>query len=230
MMLTSFRLVMRVLLVLPVLAGLAGAQERGRGRFPQAPSAPSTPSIWISVGSGFLQMARIDDGRTASIWDFGSGTPITLAVEREISGNFSAGIGGSYARMPLRYTSSGPTANGCTGCDAHATVATYGASFHAGGPSNGVSGLYQALNAFFGVMQFGSFQSDADTRTLAPTSANRDFMFSVGYGFGFAFGQDWRTELGAHYINTVHERDDLPGNAQTLARHYFIHLALRVGL
>ncbi|MEP7344422.1 MAG: hypothetical protein ABI877_04120 [Gemmatimonadaceae bacterium] len=209
------------------------AQERGRGgggrdgRSRGQAAAPKDPTYWASLGTGFLRLAPVENGNTQALWDFGEGFPLTFSLERVVASGISAGIGGSYLRAPLRYD--GPTSlGGCGRCDAHATVATYGAVIHSGG-SGSQTGLYQVFRLFVGVMQFGAFEQDSPRRTLAPESANKDFLFTAGYGFGYGIARDWRVELTADYMNSIHERDNLPGNAQTLSRHFLIGLGLRVG-
>jgi len=124
----------------------------------------------------------------------------------------------------------GTTANGgCTQCNAHATVATYGAVFRGGGPT-AQTGMYRSIRLFLGGIQYGAFQQDSPKQSLPPKAANIDFLFSAGYAIGYAFAPDWRLEMRGDYMNSIHERDNLPGNAQVLARHYLIGLELRVGI
>lgn len=222
------RLATALLLIISV-ASSGQAQEggrRGRGRIPSGTGGTDAPSNWASIGIGFMQMAQVQDGNSSSIWDFGQGFPITFTVEHEIAGGVTAGIAGSYTRMPLVYAGASGT---CGTCDAHATVATYGANFHGGAPNGGDTGLYQTFHLFLGAVQFGSFEQDSPKADLPPAKSNRDFLFSAGYGFGYGLARDWRLELLGEYMNSVHERDNLAGNAQTLARHFMVTFGLRVG-
>ncbi|MFN8574805.1 MAG: hypothetical protein U0132_22310 [Gemmatimonadaceae bacterium] len=226
-----FRRIATSFLLLLATASLLSAQEggrrgRGRGRIPSGVGGSETPSNWASIGLGFMEMAQVHDGNSNSLWDFGQGFPITFTVEHEIAAGVTAGFAGSYTRMPLVYAGASST---CGTCDAHATVATYGANFHGGAPNGGDTGLYQTFDLFLGAMQFGSFEQDASKEPLPPAKSNRDFLFSVGYGFGYGLARDWRLELLGEYMSSVHERDNLAGNAQTLARHFMVTFALRVG-
>jgi hypothetical protein len=126
-------------------------------------------------------------------------------------------------RAPLLYT---PFSG--AGVDAHATIASYGAVVHAGGSAQ--PGLYNSFKVFLGGVQYGAFEQDSPKQALAPEKANIDLLFSAGYGFGYSLSRDWRMELTAESAFSVHERDGLPGNAQTLSRQYLIGLVLRVGV
>ncbi|MBV6521020.1 MAG: hypothetical protein MNPFHGCM_01143 [Gemmatimonadaceae bacterium] len=221
-----------VLAFAAVLPAQEGAGRRRGGRVGGAAQAStSEPTFWLSVGTGILLLAPVWDGNSQSLWDFGDGFPLTFAVEREFGSGLSAGLAGSYTRAPLVYSGTGSNSacDGSIRCNAHATVATYGAVFRGGGTS-GQTGMYQFFRLFLGAIQYGAFEQDSPRRKLPPGGANKDLLFSAGYGFGYAFTGDWRLELTGEYMNGVHERDNLPGNVQTLARHYSIGLGLRVGL
>lgn len=217
-------LVVLLVLVAPSLSAQEGGRRGGRGRIPAGTGGSDTPQNWASLGVGVMQLALIQDGRSSSTWDFGQGFPITFGLDHEIAAGVTAGVLGSYTRMPLVYSGAG-----CGTCNAHATVATYGANFHGGAPNGGNTGFYQTFHLFLGAIQFGSFEKDGDQTTLAPTSANRDFLFAVGYGFGYGLARDWRLEMMGEYMNSLHERTNLPGNAQTLARHFMLTFGLRTG-
>lgn len=204
------------------------AQERGPGgRRPRGQAADKEATNWASFGTGYLQLAAVADGSTLANWDFGGGFPITFSLEHVVGSGITLGVAGSYIRAPLVYF--GTTSNGgCSSCNAHGTVATYGLVLHSGGASGG-SKFYRLFRLFVGGIQFGSFEEDATKQTLPPDRANIDFLFSGGYGFGYALARDWHLELSADYMNSIHERKNLPNNVQTLSRHYLINLGLRVG-
>jgi hypothetical protein len=200
--------------LLATLAVPAHAQRR----------APSTrgPSTWISLSGGYMGLNNVADGSTGSTWEFGSGWPLRVSVERSLGNGASLGVQTTYMRVPLVYVSSGS----CADCNAHATVATYGPTLRIGGGRT----FYQAFEFFAGIMQYGNFTDDDGGATLPPASPNRDFAFSVGYGFGYALGRDMALELMSSYIDAVHERTNLPGNARTLIQHTTFMLGFRLGL
>jgi hypothetical protein len=176
------------------------------------------------VSAGFAVDPLVEDGATESVWDFGTGYPMRASLEHSLGSGLSAGVAASYMRVPLVYSSA--ISSACSACNAHATLSTYGAVLHGGG---GRPGLGQAFELFLGAMQYANFERDSPRTSLPPSSANIDFMFSVGYGFGYSFSNAFRLELMQEYANTFHERTNLPGNAQTRGRYYFTRLGVRVG-
>jgi len=188
----------------------------------QRPGAPArTPSTWLGLSGGMLLMGNVQDGTTGSSWDFSNAWPIRISLERSMGRGGSLGAQFTYARAPLRYSSSGP----CSSCNAHATVATYGPLLRIGAGQT----WHQVLELFAGVMQYGGFTEDGSELTLPPDSPNRDFAFSVGYGIGYPIGTDWELELMTSYLSAVHERTSLAGNVQTLAQHTTLMVGLRMG-
>jgi hypothetical protein len=196
------------------------AQRVPRGPLPQSGS-PSAKKYWVSLGMGYTTMGDIADGATEAIWRFGDGVQWRFGLERQLASGVAIGGLGTYSRMPLLYDG-----GDCQSpCNAHATVTTFGAFFHAGGGT----GFHQVIQVFAGVMRYDNFESDSPRAPLEPTSANHDFAFSLGYGFGYTFGTDWELVFVPEYLNTMHERTGLAGNAQVLTRHYALRLGVRVG-
>jgi hypothetical protein len=179
----------------------------------------------MTISAGFLAPPAVQDGATNSMWDFGTSYPVKVTAERTVAGGVSVGVGLSYVRAPLVYFSNVPSA-ACGACNAHATIATYGAVGHS---NRNARGFGQVFELFLGALQYGNFERDSPRGPLSPDKANIDFAFSVSYGLDYGFTPDWRLELIQDYMNAVHERTNLPGNAQTLARFYFTRLVLRVG-
>jgi hypothetical protein len=208
---------MRTIILAALLALIAGPLEAQR-------RAPSTrdPSTWMSLSGGYMGLSNVVDGSTESTWEFGGGWPLRLSLERALGNGASVGVQTTYLRVPLVYSSNGP----CGNCNAHATVATYGPMLRIGRGRT----FYQTFEFFAGIMQYGNFTGDDGEGTLPPSSPNRDFAFSVGYGFGYALRRDMAIELTTSYLDAVHERTNLPGNARTLIQHTTLMLGLRVGL
>ncbi|HEX7122846.1 MAG TPA: outer membrane beta-barrel protein [Gemmatimonadaceae bacterium] len=202
--------VLSLLLVLGVLAAPAQAQRGGSDE----------PSIWLSASAGYLWLATVPDGATQSDWRFGDGFPWRLSVEKSLGGA-SLGLAAMWMRAPLRYVS--PAS--CGSCDAHATVAYYGPVFRLASNRS----WHTILELGAGVMQYGSFTEDATGARLPPTSGNRDFALSFGWGVGYAFSRDWALEIVWTSISTFHERDNLPGNVTTHREHRQARVGLRIG-
>lgn len=218
----------RCLLVAFVFAATDGATML-RAQSPSDGSAQrsggASPANWMSISAGILVPPAVMDGATNSTWDFGTSYPVKVTAERTVAEGVTVGIGVSYVRAPLVYLANVPS-SACGACDAHATIATYGALGHY---NRNIRGFGQVFEVFLGALQYGNFERDSPRGPLSPEKANIDFAFSVSYGFGYAFTPDWRLELVQDYMNAVHERKNLPGNAQTLARFYLTRLVLRVG-
>jgi hypothetical protein len=196
------------------------AQRVPRGPVPQVGSS-STKNYWVSLGMGYTTMGDVADGATEAVWRFGDGLQWRFGLERQLASGVAIGGVGTYSRMPLLYDGG----DCASGCNAHARVTTFGAFLHAGGGT----GFHQVIQLFAGVMRYDDFEDDAQGAPLDPTSANHDFAFSIGYGFGYTFGTDWELVLVPEYLNTMHERTGLAGNAQVLTQHYALRLGLRVG-
>src|SRR5262245_1920858 len=133
----SIRTLLRALICLAVASHSLLAQEggrlpRGRGRIPQTGgTASDEPKNWVSIAFGYQISPFVRDGATSSTWDVGQGFPLRVSLERSVGTDASVGVAGTFVRMPLVYSSTGP--EGCNACDAHATVASYGLVAHVGG-------------------------------------------------------------------------------------------------
>jgi hypothetical protein len=192
----------------------AAAQDRDVSR---------APAIWLSVSGGYAWLEPVADGTTSTDWLFGDGWPVRMSLEKALGGNASAGVSYSYLRAPLLFIASqGPCSRGC---DAHATVSTYGALFrYARGRS-----FHDVWELGAGVIQYGDFEGDQSGDALPTRAANRDFAFSLGAGVGYSVRRDWALELMYVRMYAVHERTNLPGNVAAMRRHDHLRFGLRVG-
>jgi hypothetical protein len=206
---------MRFLLSCFALALVATGASAQRGR------AGDTPSIWMSVSGGYLLMANVPDGSTGANWGFGDGWPFRLSLEKTIRTGTSVGVSFLRLRAPLLYVA--PT--GCGTCNAHATVAMYGAVLRL----ESGRGFNQVFELGAGAMQYGDFREDDTGDALPPDEANLDFAFSLGLGIAVPLWRDWAIEVMGTSINAVHERANLPNNAQTMRQHNLLRAGLRVG-
>jgi hypothetical protein len=199
-------------------------------------SGPTEPLAWVSAGVGYLQTGSdVRDGRTGSIWRFGNGAQYRLGVEKSISNQSSLGLTVTHARMPLTYYDVSvvppvpvgtPFDAACrNGCDAHASVQSLVASFHAGG---GI-GIHQVIEIGAGATRYSSFRRDADDVALAPES-NLDASLSVGYGFGFPIGRTLQLTLVQDAAAVIHERTGLRGGQSSISQFYTTRLGVRYGL
>ena len=196
------------------------------------PKRTNVPIAWISASAGFLQPNTVNDGTTQSEWDFGSGIQYRASLERGIANQSSIGVAGTYApSMPLTYYSAAT----CGSCDAHATISSIGAFFHAGGGL----GLFQVLEVTVGLTHYGSFTADeaqasplplaGSTRALPPEGGDSDFSFGLGYGFGYGLSARTHIMLVQDATQVLHQSEGLSGNASRSSTHYTTRLGLRIG-
>jgi hypothetical protein len=203
----------------------------------------SEPTVWVSGGIGFAQFSRqVYDGRTQSVWRFGSGAQYRASIEKSISNQSTLGVTASVGRMPLRFFDlrdinspalanlggSGPESNACfdtsRGCRAHADVQSLGLTFHSGGGR----GLYQVIEATGGATRYSSFRDDATDASLYPGS-NLDASLTVGYGFGYSWKRNLQVALVQDYAAILHERSGLPSGQSALTQQYVTRLVIRLG-
>lgn len=188
-----------------------------------APHQPP-PTFYFSAWVGYGQNSIVDDGSSASSWDFGSGPQYRATLEYALGSESTLGVAGTYARTPLRYTDTGETPGGCGDCDADATVQSLMALFHLGGRP----GFHQVIELGAGIRQYRDFKARATKLTLPPSN-DTDFAFAVGYGVGYGLGGTTAIQLVQEYASAIHQREGLPGNARSNSQQYVTRLGMRFG-
>lgn len=203
-----------------LLSGTAGAQ------IVRAPGASSDPRYYLSAGLGLLSVADVRDGRTQSRWAFSEGLQYRGSAEVAIGRGSSVGAVVTYARLPLTYLTDDQT-NPCSPrCEARATMWSVAGAFHAGG---GV-GLHQVIDATIGVASFTDFRADGGAKAgLPPAGGDRDFLFTVGYGFGWGLSPGLSLSLVQEFGATLHQRDGLPGGQSSMTQQRVFRLTVRAG-
>lgn len=197
------------------------------------PRRTNEPVLWASASAGLLQPNTVNDGTTQSGWDFGSGVQFRATLERGISNQSSIGVAGTYApSMPLTYYSDAT----CGSCDAHATISSIGAFFHAGGGQ----GLFQVLEVTVGFTHYGSFKADdaqgspvplaGSNRALPPEGGDTDFSFGLGYGFGYGLSARTHIMLVQDATQVLHQGEGLSGSASRNSTQYTTRLGMRIGV
>ena len=216
----------RLLGVIPVTLALAAAEPASAdAQVLDLPRRATAPAFWGSAGIGWLGIGTIADGRTNTRWDFGGGPRLRASLGVPIGRSASLGLTGTWARMPLRYSSLDRQAFNPFDEDAHADVSSLLLSFHGGGGE----GLHQVLSAGAGVVRFGRFTSDRTGSTLEPSS-DLDFAFSIGYGFGYSLSPRAQIVLLQEYGLVLHQREGLANNASGAIQQSVTSLAVRYGL
>ncbi len=180
------------------------------------------PKWFASAWGGMVFGGSVADDASASTWNFDTNWMIRGTLEREFPNRLAVGVAFNYSRLPLSYNSTGGT---CNGCAADATVASYGALVRWGGGQS----FHQILEFFAGALRYSNFEQVSPRQKLEPVSGNTDFAFSLGYGWGYSFAEDWQVILMQEYLSTLHERSlQFPGHGR-LTQHHTTRLGLRVG-
>ena len=185
----------------------------------------SDPANWISAGIAGFTGNGVNDGRTASTWDFGNSTnwQYGASLERTVGGGGSSfGIAGTFARVPFLYSSVG--IGGCSSCDAHLDMTTLVATFHVGSGS----GFHQVIELNGGVVNYANLKRDSDGARLAGGS-NIDPIFSGGWGFGYGFDDRTQLEFVPQYGIAIHERSGLSNGVSNTNRTQSLKLTFRRG-
>jgi hypothetical protein len=217
------------LLTLMFSAGTLAAQ------MPRRPSAyTNNPGFWITAGVSGFRANVVNDGVSASTWDFGNSTNFAYRGSIEKGGNngSSFGLAGSWSHVPFQYASTGtvlPTSDGaqCLGvsCKAHLDLMTLVATFHSGA---GI-GFHQVLELNGGVVGYRNLKRDSDGAKLAPTGTNIDPLFALGYGFGYGLSDRTNLDIISDYSFAIHERRELSNNTSNTNSMPGLRVSLRMG-
>lgn len=184
------------------------------------------PVVWTSLSAGFFQAQTVEDGRTSSIWEFGTGLQYRGSLEYALERGASVGAVVSYARLPLTYFStSGTITPGCgAGCDAHADLWSIMGVFHIGGGA----GFHQVIDLAIGVTRYANFEAD-DGGTLPPEQ-DTDLALAVGYGFGYTLGDRLQVMLVQDFAVSLHQGEGLSGGTSRTPQQRTTRLGVRYGL
>jgi hypothetical protein len=216
------------LLMVVFAAGSLSAQMRRPRVY-----ATNDPSVWVTAGIDGFRASIVNDGETASSWDFGNSTNVQYraSLEKGMSNGSSFGLAGSWAHAPFEYTTIGvPStplggATQCGQCDAHLDLMTLMATFHAGAGL----GLHQLFELSGGVVAYRNLKRDSDGAKLAPGGGNIDPLFSVAWGFGYGIGDRTSIDFTSNYTIGLHERKNLPNDASNTNSMPSLRLSLRTG-
>ena len=219
------------LLTLMFSAGTLSAQ------MPRRPSAyMNNPGFWITAGISGFRANVVNDGVSASTWNFGNSTNFAYRGSIEKGGNngSSLGLAGSWSHVPFLYSSTGNTpaggggvvqcANGLS-CDAHLDLMTLVATFHSGA---GI-GFHQVLELNGGVVAYRNLKRDSDGVKLTPTGGNIDPLFALGYGFGYGLSDRTNLDILSDYSFAIHERTALSNGTSNTNSMPGLRVSLRMG-
>jgi hypothetical protein len=216
------------LLTMMLSAGALGAQRR--------PAVYSgQPSVWVTGAVAGYQANGVNDGASASSWDFGNSTNWQYrgSLEKGWNNGASFGVAGSWSRVPFVYSANlgvplpaGMSGARCdaAGCNAHLDMSTLVATFHSGAGY----GFHQVLEVSAGVVAYQNLKRDSDGAKLAG-SDNVDPLFSAGYGFGYGLSDRTNIDLMWDYGYAIHERKGLSNSSSNTNRLPALRVSLRMG-
>lgn len=212
----------RLLLLSLVIAvpSIAGAQIIRRGGMPF-----QEPSTFVSFGVGLLQPWDVADGTSNSAWNFSDATQFAVALERNFGGGSSAGVRGTTARVPLRYSGLvGGDASSFT--DADANVSQLLGSVHIAPGSQ----FHTILELSAGATLYYDFKARGSNVTIGPRSADADFSFGFGYGVGYNLTPRFSVDVVQDQITTLHQKSGLSAGESTSSRLTSTRIVGRFGL
>lgn len=215
-------------LMVMMFAAEASAQRRQRGFTPD-------PEYWVSGSIGGFRANEVNDGATASTWNFGNSTNFQYraSLEKGLTNGASFGVAGTYANVPFVYSSNlatplpaGNSGARCdlAGCNAHLNLMTLVGTLHYG---SGI-GLHQVLELGGGIVAYQDLKRDSDGAKLAG-SGNIDPLFSIDYGFGYGFSDRTNLDVVWDYGFAIHERSGLSNGVSNTNTMPGLRVQLRMG-
>jgi hypothetical protein len=206
----------RIIRALVAAASLvAGAAEAQIIRRPVAPRIQN----WVGASVGITQGFMILDGSTGSEWDFGSGLDYAVRVEHPTSsGQLAVGLQGSFARLPVGYSSS--TFSGDAKADLMQLMGLvrYGSGY----------GFHPVYELQAGVIGFSDFRSTGTPQVQISSSTDYDPKFSLGYGFGFGLSPSSSIEVVQELGTVLHQRTGLSASQSNYPRIYVTRLGGKI--
>jgi hypothetical protein len=215
------------------LLALATHQASAQRRRPSAVRY-GEPGYWFSAGAGLFSGPGVNDGKTASTWDFGNSmnAQYRASLEKTVGSGSTIGVAGTFAHVPFVYYSGGvitPAGTGgtqCAQCNAHLDMSTLMGVFRAGA---GI-GFHQVIELSGGAVFYRNLKEDAGGAKLAPSGGNTDPIFAIGYGLGYGFNNRTQFNFVPEYAIAIHERSGLSNGVSNTNSTRSYRLSLRVGL
>ena len=221
----------RFLYVFSMLVFVAGSLHAQFGRRPRV-YVTNDPKVWVTAGISGFRANGVNDGVTASNWNFANATnwQYRASLEGGMASGSSFGIAGTYARVPFSYSADlakplPAKENGtrCATCDAKLDMMTLVATFHSGAGA----GLHQLVELEGGVVAYRNLKSGGVK--LAPSGGNIDPLFSGGYGFGYGLSDRTSIDFISNWTFGIHERTGLSNGTSNTNSMPSLRLSLRMG-
>ena len=202
------------LLMVASAAGSASAQRPHR-------VFTSDPDYWISGGLGGVRGDGVNDGATASTWNFGNSTNLQYraSLEKGWTNGSSFGLSGTYEKVPFVYSSTlatplppgaSGTRCGVAGCNAHLDMMSLIGMLHYGSGA----GLHSVVEAGGGIVAYNNLKRDSDGQELAGGN-NVDPIFTFDWGLGYGFNEQTNLDVVWDWSMALHERSGNNGVSNT---------------
>jgi hypothetical protein len=187
------------------------------------------PLLWASLSAGLFHSQSVIDGSTDSEWALNDALQWRGSLEYSLRGGSALGVVATHARVPFHYRGPGCTLGGdvavpCS-LDANMTVQSVWGTFH-GGDGVGFHGVFEGG---LGYTWYRSFESEDDQDPFADMSADRDFSFVLGTGFGYAPSRRLSFNVVRDWAWVRHQGEGLTNDDRTTTQQNTTRLGVRYG-
>jgi hypothetical protein len=205
----------------------AHAQLRGQ-------AAPKGPSYgwWLSGGGAAMTIRDVSDGKSQSVWSFGTDATwmSRASIEKAIDEVTSIGLVGAYGagslllRPMVPGDSSGLPAACQVECPASAKVWTGMLQFRSGGGE----GFHTFIEADGGATAFREFKTKSDGLPVTALKNTVDLTGTFGLGFGYSFSRGTVITVVQDAGIGMHSKDGLPANTSRYWKTRTLRASLRM--
>ncbi len=204
-----WRLAVCAVLVMAVcLPTMVPAQIRGA-----PPSAPDY-GWWISGGASAVVLGDITDGRSQSVWRFGSDPlwQFRASLEKSLDEFTTLGVSTGYGRVPLTLSAIGDDSSAflpsaCQrGCAATTELWSAMAQFRSGGGT----GFHTLFEASGGGTIFRNFATADSAIAIDGITRSFDLSGTLGAGFAYPLSRTAVISLVQDFGIGFHAKTDLP--------------------
>lgn len=192
---------------------------------------------WLSGGAAAATIGDISDGKSNTLWKFGS-DPLWIfrgTLEKVLDDASTLGIAAGYGDVdvmvsqlgtPIDATPEEDTPSACiVGCQARTQVVTLMGQFRSGGGNaTGFSTLFAAQG---GVTAFRNLRELSSGQTIGDGAMRTDISGTLGAGFAYGLSKGTIIELVQDFGIGFHSKEDLPAGLSRTWRSRATRAALR---